>query len=139
VRKIRPPRHPHRLFTPAEEHRIVAAIQHAEHETSGLIRIHVEAHCPGDATARAQAVFSSLGMDEKAERNGVLIYLATRDRKFALVGDEGIHKRVPPAFWDEVRDAMAVDFRQGRFAEGVCHGIAAVANHLKAYFPAAPK
>ena len=116
----------------------MAAIEHAEGETSGLIRVHVERHCPGDATARAREVFATLRMDQTVRRNATLIYLATGDRKFALVGDEGIHAVVPAGFWDEVRDAMAADFRRGRFCEGVCHGIESVAEHLHAYFPAAP-
>ncbi len=138
VRRLRPARHPHRFFAQAEEHQIIAAIQHAEHETSGQIRVHVEGHCAGDAFARARAVFAGLGMQRTARRNGALIYLAVRDRKFAIVGDEGIHAVVPAGFWAEIRDAMAGHFRRGRFSEGVCHGIAAVGQHLKAYFPAQP-
>ena len=138
VRRIRPARHPHRFFTRAEEHQIVAAVQHAEHETSGQIRVHVEGHCAGDAFARAREVFAGLGIQRTARRNGTLIYLAVRDRKFAIVGDEGIHAVVPPGFWDEIRDAMAGDFRRGRFCEGVCHGVGAVGRHLKAYFPGQP-
>jgi len=57
VRRLRPGRHPHRLFSRAEERRIIAAIQAAEHETSGEIRLHVEAHCADDAYARAREVF----------------------------------------------------------------------------------
>ncbi|HYB72849.1 MAG TPA: TPM domain-containing protein [Candidatus Sulfotelmatobacter sp.] len=139
ARRLRPARHPHRFFTRAEEHRIVAAIQHAEHETSGRIRVHVEGHCPGDATARAREVFASLGMHRTQQRHGALIYLATKDRKFAVVGDEGIHAAVPPGFWGEIRDAMAGDFRRGRFCEGICHGVVAIGQHLKAYFPGRPE
>jgi uncharacterized membrane protein len=135
IRRIRPSRHPHRFFTRAEEHRIVAAIQEAEHETSGEIRVHVEGHCAGDAFARAREVFATLGMHRTKRRNATLIYLAVRDRKFAVVGDEEIHAVVPPGFWDEIRDAMAGEFRRGRFCEGVCHGVAAIGRHLKAFFP----
>ena len=138
VRRMRPARHPHRFFTRAEEHRIIAAIQHTEHETSGQIRVHVEGRCPGDATARAREVFVGIGMHRTARRNGTLIYLATRDRKFAIVGDEGIHAAVPPGFWEEMRNAMAGEFRCGRFCEGICHGITAIGHHLKAYFPGQP-
>jgi len=138
VRKLRPVRHPHQFFTRAEQHRIVAAIQDAEHQTSGEIRVHVEGHCPGDAYARAREVFANLGIHRTKQRNGTLIYLAVKDRKFAVVGDEGIHAVVPAGFWDAVRDAMADDFRRGRFCQGVCDGIAAIGQHLKAYFPWTP-
>ena len=135
VRGLRPGRHPHRLFSRAEERRIIAAIQAAEHETSGEIRLHVEGHCAGDAMARARQVFADLGMHRTKRRNATLIYLAVRDRRFAVVGDEGIHGVAPPGFWDEVRDAMATDFGRGLFCEGVCHGVAAIGRHLKAFFP----
>ncbi len=135
LRRVRPGRHPHHFFTRAEQNRIVAAIQQAEHETSGEVRIHVEGRCPGEAYARAREVFAGLGMHRTKRRNGTLIYLAVQDRKFAVVGDDGIHAVVPPAFWEQVRDAMAADFRRGRFCEGVCHGVAAIGQHLKAYFP----
>ncbi len=138
VRSIRSPRKPHRLFTRHERHRIVAAIQRAEDETSGEIRVHVEAHCPGDATTRAREVFATLGMHRTERRNASLIYVATADRKFAVVADQGIDAVVPAGFWEEIRDTMAADFRRGRFCEGVCRGIGAIAEHLHAHFPAQP-
>ena len=138
VRTVRASRHAHRFFTPLEQRRIVAAIQDSEHQTSGEIRVHVEGHCEGDAYARARQVFAALGMHRTRQRNGALIYLAVRDRTFAVVGDKGIHAVVPPDFWDTVRDAMADDFRYGRFCKGVCDGVAVIGRHLKAYFPWMP-
>jgi uncharacterized membrane protein len=113
----------------------VAAIQAAEHKTSGEIRVHVERFCPGDACTRAWDVFAALQMERTAQRNATLFYLAVQDRKFAIIGDEGIHARVPPTFWEAIRDAMAADFRRGRFADGLTHGILAVGQRLKEYFP----
>ncbi len=138
VRRIRPATALHRFFSRAEGRQIIAAIQQAEHKTSGEIRVHVEGHCPGDPLARAREVFAALGMHRTERRNAALIYLAVKDRKFAVVGDDGIHAVVPPGFWDEVRDAMAEDFRRGRFCEGTCHGIASIGQHLKAHFPWEP-
>ena len=138
VRTVRSSRHTHRFFTAFEQRRIVAVIQDAEHQTSGEIRVHVEGHCAGDAYVRARQVFAALGMHRTRQRNGALIYLAIRDRKFAVVGDDGIHAAVPPDFWDAVRDAMADDFRRGRFCAGVCDGVSAIGRHLKTYFPWTP-
>lgn len=135
VRRIKAAGRPRRFFSAAEQHRIVAAIQRAERETSGEIRVHVEERCPGDAYARAREVFAALGMYRTQQRNGTLIYLAVGDRKFAVIGDEGIHAVVPPGFWDTVRDAMATHFRAGSFVVGVCAGVAAIGEQLQAYFP----
>ncbi|MGQ9780601.1 MAG: TPM domain-containing protein [Bacillota bacterium] len=138
--KIRRPRraHPHHFFSREEKKRIVEAIAAAEAETSGEIRVHVEGSCGGDPLARARQVFAALGMDRTAARNGVLIYLAVRDRRFAVIGDEGIDRVVPEGFWEETKDVMEGYFREGRFVEGILHGIASVGAHLAAYFPRQP-
>ena len=89
------------FFTKEEQDQILAAIKEAEKETSGEIRIHIETTCPGDVLDRAAWIFKKLGMDKTAERNGVLFYLAVKDRKFAIIGDAGINAKVPEGFWDE--------------------------------------
>ena len=59
----------------------------------------ISRHEPDDAIAAAQAQFAALGMDKTAERNGVLIYVAPRVRKFAIIGDAGVHTRCGDEFW----------------------------------------
>ncbi len=127
--------HPARFLTDAGRGAVEAAIRNAEGKTSGEIRVHIEARCPGDAFARATRVFEELGMTRTAERNGALLYLALRDRKFAVIGDVGIHRRLPEGFWEEVRTSMEERFRAGRFAEGLVAGIEAVAERLATHFP----
>ncbi len=124
-----------RFFSHQEKERIMATIQQAEDQTSGEIRVHVESGDGGDPIARAKAVFVKLGMDQTALRNGVLIYLAVVDHKFAIIGDRGIDAVVPANFWETTKDEMRLLFRQGQFAAGVCRGIASVGQHLKQHFP----
>jgi uncharacterized membrane protein len=126
---------PARFLTEAERQTVLAAIRDAERKTSGEIRVHIEARCPGDPLVRATRVFEELGMTKTAERNGTLLYLALRDHKFAVIGDQGIHLRLPEGFWEEVREAMEERFRAGRFAEGLVRGVAAIGERLAAYFP----
>ena len=104
-------------------------------QTSGEIRVHVEPHCQHHALMRAEEVFHTLEMHKKAKRNGVLIYLAYKDKRFAIIGDKGIHDVVPDNFWDSTKDAMAEHFKKGDFQSGVIHGIREAAKHLKTYFP----
>ena len=59
----------------------------AERVTSAEIRVHLDHRCPGDAMARAIALFERLGMHAHRLRNGVLIYVAVQDRKLAVIGD----------------------------------------------------
>jgi uncharacterized membrane protein len=56
-------------------------------------------------------------MTRTRHRNGVLIYLATEHRKFAILGDEGIHRVVPENYWEDVKEEMQKNFREGRICE----------------------
>lgn len=114
---------------------LVQAIEAAEKNTSGEIRIHLEQVCSGDPYLRAAYVFSKLGMFRTKDRNGVLIYLALKSHKFAIIGDSGINERVGAGFWDEVKDGMAADFRSGDFTGGMSKAVLAVGEKLKVYFP----
>ena len=123
------------FFTPAEEEAIVAAIQQEEKNTSGEIRVHIEKHAEKPPLERAQEVFYQLGMNATAARNGVLFYLGTDDRTFAIIGDEGIDKAVENDFWDCTKDTVIDHFKHGRFTDGLVAGILRAGERLKAYFP----
>ena len=118
-----------------EDRRIVEAIKQAECNTSGEIKVHIENHCRADVEERSLVVFNHLKMDETKQRNGVLIYLAVKDHKFAILGDEGINKVVEADFWNDIRDLMATAFKEGRFADGLEQGIMRCGEKLKTYFP----
>ncbi|MGV3557744.1 TPM domain-containing protein [Larkinella arboricola] len=124
------------LFTAEEQQQIIQAIRAAEMETSGEVRVHLELLCPEpNVMDRAVQVFRQLGMEQTAQRNGVLFYLATDDRKFAILGDEGIDKVVPKDFWETTKNIMRDNFRQGRFTDGFCLGIERAGQQLRQYFP----
>ena len=118
-----------------EDHRVVEAIKQAELNTSGEIKVHIENHCRGKVEERSLYLFNRLKMHETAQRNGVLIYLAVKDHKFAILGDEGINNVVGADFWNDVRDLMLSHFKEGRFAEGLEEGIMRCGEKLKTYFP----
>lgn len=124
-----------KFFTTEQQHEIVEAIRQAEANTSGEIRVHIENHCRGDIMDRSAMVFNILKMNETAERNGVLIYLAIKDKKFSIIGDEGINKMVEHGFWNDVKDMMAGHFRSGNFTEGIIQGVLRVGENLKTFFP----
>ena len=118
-----------------EDHRVVEAIRQAELNTSGEIKVHIENRCKGDVEERSLVVFNRLKLNETQLRNGVLIYLAVKDHKFAILGDEGINNVVEEGFWNDIRDLMASAFKEGRFADGLEQGIQRCGEKLKAYFP----
>jgi uncharacterized membrane protein len=134
-----------RLFSDDDLEAIARAVGEAETRTSAEIRVHLERRVlrerwgrRPDALARAQTVFRQLGMDRTAERSGVLIYLALRDHALAIVGDEGIHRRVGDAYWASVRDRMLDGLRAGAAREAVLTGIAEIGRVLGEHFPRRP-
>ncbi len=74
-------------------------------------------------------------MQKTELRNGVLLYLAVKSKKFAIIGDVGINKEVPENFWDEVKELMASDFTEKKFSEGLTTGIQQAGQRLKKHFP----
>lgn len=124
-----------KILNDEEDRRVVDAIRQAELNTSGEIKVHIENHCRGDVEERSLVVFNRLKLNETQLRNGVLIYLAVKDRKFAILGDEGINKVVENNFWNDAKDLMLSHFKEGRFAEGLEQGIQRCGEKLKAYFP----
>ena len=118
-----------------EDQRVVEAIRQAELNTSGEIKVHIENRCKGDVEQRSLFIFDKLKLNETQLRNGVLIYLAAKDHKFAILGDEGINNVVEDGFWNDVKDLMLNYFKEGRFAEGLEQGIMRCGEKLKTYFP----
>ncbi|MEZ4722427.1 MAG: TPM domain-containing protein [Flavobacteriales bacterium] len=122
-------------FSKEEEQRILEAIKAAELNTSGEIRLHVEPSCKSTTLDRAAQMFDKLGMNKTEQRNGVLVYLALNDRKFAIIGDKGINEKVPQNFWEQTKDLMSDHFRKGNIVEGIIEGIVDAGEQLKQYFP----
>ncbi len=123
------------FFSIDEEKRIVQTIREAEKQTSGEIRVHLESDYQGAILGNAYRTFFALGMERTKERNGVLIFIVPGRREFAIFGDRGINEKVPPGFWDEVRDVIQANFRKAMFAEGVCQGVKLAGEKLKEHFP----
>jgi uncharacterized membrane protein len=114
---------------------IVAAIRDAEAKTSGEIRVFISRRETTDPLAAAQEEFTRLGMTKTAERNGVLIYVAPRSQKFAILGDKGIHERCGENFWRAVAEQMTAHFRKSEFTQGIVNAIQKAGTLLGEHFP----
>ena len=123
------------FFSVQDQEAIKQAIVNAELETSGEIRVHIEYSFDGEILDRASSIFSFLGMKKTKHRNGVLIYIATYNRLFAILGDSGINNAVPEHFWDDIRNGMSARFKEGQFTEGLTEAITLTGHQLKKYFP----
>lgn len=114
---------------------IKQSIEWAEKATSGEIRVCVESKCEVDAYERAVDCFHDLKMEATKLRNGVLVYVALEDKKFAIIGDKGINDLVTDSFWDSTKALMLEKFKIDHVAEGISVGIIEAGKQLKRYFP----
>ena len=123
------------FLTPSEEQEIVATIRHTEKKTSGEIRIHLERSSPSELMTRAREVFYELKMDQTKLENGVLIYVAVEDHKFAIYGGRGIDSVVNSNFWEGTKNAIQDQFKKSCFKQGLIDGIILAGSELTNYFP----
>lgn len=124
-----------KLLRVLDTSRIREAIQNAEQRTSGQIRVSVSTLFWGDPRKAAERAFDRLRMRATRQRNGILLFIVPARRRFVVLGDEGIHAKVGQVFWDHVRSAMANYFKDGKFTDGIVHGVETVGNELAAHFP----
>lgn len=115
--------------------RIVEAIREAEKKTSGEIRVFISRKNVDDPIAAAQTHFVRMGMEKTRYRNAVLIFVAPRAHKFAVVGDIGVHTRCGSGFWNTVAEEISKHFRESDFSAGIIHGIKATGTELARHFP----
>ena len=125
----------HEFFSNQEEQEIILAIRHAERQTSGEIRVHVQRFLDKDVLADAIKTFHRLKMDRTKDRNAVIFFLIPEEKQFAVYGDEGIHQKVADVFWNDVKDILATAFRDGHYVEGLSEGIKLTGEKLQAFFP----
>lgn len=123
------------FFTKEQRDEIKGSILRAELDTSGEIKVHIENLCEEDVLDRAAYWFARLNMHKTELRNGVLFYVAVKSKKFAIIGDQGINVKVPENFWDELKNEMGEEFKQGKYTEGLSNGIARAGQLLKKHFP----
>ncbi len=126
------------FFSEAEKQRLVNAIQAAEKQTSGEIRVHLQQKCKLDPELEARQVFEKLGMTKTREKNGILFFLSTEDHRLAILGDRGIDQKVKSNFWDNTRDEMLILLSQSKYCEALELGISHCGEKLKEFFPFHP-
>lgn len=125
-----------KFFNKSQEKTIIESIQNAEKNTSGEIRVHVESKAKKDEVfERALEVFAELEMHKTQQRNGVLFYLASQEKRFAVVADEGINKVVEENFWNKISEVLETHFKESKFEEGLSKGILMAGEALKEFFP----
>lgn len=126
------------FFSKKEKESIVQAIHEAEKKTSGEIRVHLVKNVKGHVLEHAREIFDRIGMSRTKHRNGILILMVLDSKQFAIVGDQGIHEKVPATFWNDIVSGMAEHFKQNAFSEGLKEAVLRVGSKLSEYFPIEP-
>jgi uncharacterized membrane protein len=121
-----------------EDDRIVRAIAAAEATTSGEIRVFIQRGEVADPVVAAREQFERLGMTRTRERNGILIFVAPRAQKFAVIGDQGVHEKCGDLFWQTLTLAMRTHFQAQNFTDAVVHAIQETGQLLAQHFPRRP-
>jgi len=128
----------HKDFIAAvDQDRIVKAICKAEEVCSGEIRVHIQPKAHGEIRTVAERTFERLGMTRTDLRNGVLLFIASEEQRFVILGDRGIDEKVPAGFWDEIAAKLTIRFRNGEFTDGIVEAIHSAGEELRHYFPRA--
>ena len=124
------------FLSAGEKKALVFAIQNAEKKTSGEIRVFIERKCSYvDPLDRAAELFYNLKMEQTLHRNGVLIYVAYKDRQMAVCGDTGIHEKVGNEYWSKTVEGILNFFKEGNIFFGLQHGIEYLGSALVKHFP----
>jgi len=123
------------FFTDDEQHKIVQTIRTWEKDTTGEIKLHLENECKNDPVQRAKELFTSLKLSKTKNRNAVLIYLAVKSHKFAIIGDSGIHDKVTEGFWNSVAWLIEDHFKDSLYLVGTLEAINLVGAKLADFFP----
>jgi uncharacterized membrane protein len=119
-----------------EHERIARAIKEAEAKTSGQIRVYVQrGEFAGDPVSAAQEKFQKLGMHATEQRNGILIFVLPRARKFAVIGDEGVHQKCGDEFWRQLVEKMRAHFQNEKFTDALVEAIEEAGALLAQHFP----
>jgi len=125
-----------KILNAAEEKLIVSKIAEIEKETSGEVHIHISSEkIKNSPMESALYHFKHLGLDLTKNRNGVILYIAVKEKKFAIYGDEGIHKFIKQDGWNTISEDLHNAFQKGDFCIGIINAIQKIGDVLKTNFP----
>jgi uncharacterized membrane protein len=132
-----------RAFDEAGLQRIERAIESAEAQHGGEIRLAVEANLSPlellrGVTPRQRALdaFAQLGVWDTEANNGVLIYLLWADRDVEIVADRGFNGRVSSEEWAGICGRMDELLAARRPVDAAVAGVEAVSALIARHYPA---
>jgi uncharacterized membrane protein len=123
------------FLTTEQEQEVVDAIRTAEAQTSGEIRVVITSRWILRPEHHAWQLFERLEMTRTRHRNGTLIVLFTRRRRFVVLGDSGLHGILKPGYWDGIAAAMTELLREGRKLDAITTAIRMLGETMAGHWP----
>ena len=74
-------------------------------------------------------------MHKTRKQNAVLIFVAPRAHKFAVVGDKAIHEKCGDEFWQRVVTRMRTHFQNENFSDALVEAVKEIGSVLASHFP----
>lgn len=124
------------FLTSEEEQQVVDGIRALEQRTHGEIRIYITSKRVLNPERYAAKAFKRMGMTHTKERNGALIVVMTRRRRFVILGDRGLNEIVPADYWEKIAANMSAHLKEGRRLEALTEGIRTIGDTMAEHWPA---
>ncbi|OYY76823.1 MAG: hypothetical protein B7Y61_18255, partial [Rhizobiales bacterium 35-66-30] len=90
------------------------------------------------ARVKALELFHAHGLHQTEARNGLLIFVAPRDRLVEIVADEGVQAAIPHEAWISLCGAVVERAGEGALAEGIAAAVTQAGALLAPHLPAVP-
>jgi hypothetical protein len=125
-------------FSQSEIDLIETHLKKAELTSSCELRIFMEQDCFfEEPLERANEVFAALQMQATQERNALLLYIATKSKKFAILGDEAIYEKAGGAsFWETAATGFVKDVKTIDLTRAIVNCIDTLSIPMQEHFPA---
>lgn len=125
-----------RTFLDAVEHeKIHKAIQAAEQGTAARIVIYVSHHNLMEPLASAHPIFKKLRLETADEKAGLLIFIAPKSHRFAVLGGTAIHEKLGQEWLEHLVGVIAGHFKGKRYTEGLLAALTEAGQTFKKHFP----
>ncbi|MGB6223431.1 TPM domain-containing protein [Haloferula sp.] len=124
------------FLTEEQEQRVVREIHNAETRTTGEIRIVISSKRVFRPEKYAWKAFRRMGMSKTEARNGALIVVMVRHRRFFVLGDQGLNAVVEPDYWENLALAMSEELKNGERCEALIHGVKTLTDTMAHHWPA---
>lgn len=110
--------------------KLSSLIEKVEQKTTMEIAVvTVNSIAPYDEKEYARILFDNWKPGKKGKDNGVLVFLAVKERRWRIETGYGVEGILPDALCGEIgRSYMVSYFKEGKYGEGLYQGICAIAN-----------